>query len=196
MTRTHHHRHKSSRMGPFTTYAESPDGARFETQEAEEKVILFLRPHLITTVPWVFLVFIMVLMPGIIVPTLGQFIELPFTIPVGHLVVGTLFWYVATFGFALASFLRWFFNIYIVTNERVIDIDFFYLLYKQFSEARLSKIQDISYKSSGVLSTVFNFGDVTIQTAGKKPEFEFAAVPVPERVVQTIGELVEKQKSN
>lgn len=190
------HRQSHSKMGPLTMFAERPEGVRFETQEAQEKVILFLRPHIIVNFPWMMLVVLMILTPGIVLPLIFRFIKFPFEIPPGYLVVGMLFWYTAIFGFALASFLRWFFNIYIVTNERVVDIDFFYLLYKKFSEARLSKIQDISYKSSGILSAIFNFGDVAVQTAGENPEFEFIAVPQPEKVVRTIGELIEKAKND
>ena len=102
-----------------------------------------------------------------------------------------LFWYIATFGFILANFLRWFFNIYIVTNERIVDIDFYYLLFKRFSQAELEKIQDISYSTGGIFATVFNYGEVMIETAGEAPNLEFVAVPRPDRVVETIRTITE-----
>jgi uncharacterized membrane protein YdbT with pleckstrin-like domain len=103
-----------------------------------------------------------------------------------------MFWYLATFGFALASFIGWFFNIYIVTNERIVDIDFLYLLYKKFAEAELAKIQDIHYTSGGIFATIFNYGNVVVETAGEAPNIEFEAIPFPEKVVETIRELTEK----
>ncbi len=121
-------------------------------------------------------------------------LKLPFVIPVKYIIVGTLFWYLFTFGFILMNFLRWFFNIYIVTNQRVVDVDFIHLLYKEFSEARLEKVQDLSYKTGGIFAAFFNYGDVEIQTAAELPNFEFDAVPRPESVIQTISELVEKVK--
>ena len=104
------------------------------------------------------------------------------------MVVGTVFWYVLTFGFILSKLLFWFFNIFIVTNERIVDIDFVNLLHKNISETQLERVQDISYKTSGILATMFNFGDVTIQTAGEMPNFIFERVPKPSEVVDIISD--------
>ncbi len=182
---------KSSKLQPFTMFAVHPDGVRFETQEAEEQVILFLRQHFVVNVPWIILTLLLASAPTILFPIFFNFVHLPFTIPAGYFIVGTLFWYLATFGFALANFIAWFFNIYIVTNERVVDIDFLYLLYKQFSQAELSKIQDISYNTGGIMATIFNYGNVTVETAGEVPNLEFDRIPHPDQVVQTIRSLTE-----
>lgn len=181
-------------MTPLTCFAVNPKGVRFETQQDDEEVILFLRQHIVVNVPWVFFAIILLIVPTVFFPMILMNLKLPFVIPAGYIVIGTLFWYLITFGFILTSFLGWFFNIYIVTNERVVDIDFIHLLYKVFSEARIDKIQDISYKSGGVVAALFNFGDVLIQTAGESENFDFLSVARPENVVQTISELIEKVK--
>lgn len=181
-------------MTPLTSFAVNPTGVQFETQQADEHVILFLRQHLIINVPWVIIAILLLIAPTILFPMILVNLKLPFVIPIAYIIVLTLFWYLATVGFILMSFLRWFFNIYIVTNERVVDIDFIHLLYKEFSEARLEKVQDLSYKTGGIFAAFFNFGDVAIQTAGELPNFEFDAVPRPERVIATISELVENVK--
>ena len=36
---------------------------------------------------------------------------------------------------------------------------------------------------------MFNFGDITIQTASEVPEFNFEGVPNPERVTKILDEL-------
>lgn len=172
-------------------FAVHPDGVRFETQEEEEEVILFLRQHIIVNVPWLLITAVLLSAPTILFPIAFGFLRLPLAIPAGYLIVGTLFWYLMTFGFILANFISWFFNIYIVTNERVVDIDFLYLLYKQFSQAELTKIQDISYTTGGIIATIFNYGNVTIETAGEMPNLEFAKVPFPDKVVQTIRSLID-----
>ncbi len=181
-------------MSPLTSFAVSPEGVRFETQEKEERVVLFLRQHLIVLFGPTFLVVCMALAPLILFPFLSRFLTLPIVVPVSYIVVGTAFWYVVTFGFGLMSFLRWFFNIYIVTDKRIVDIDFLHLLYKEFSEARLERIQDISFKSGGILAAFFDYGDANVQTAGEMPNIEFVAVPQPAKVVETISALLEKQK--
>lgn len=181
-------------MTPLTSFAVSPEGVRFETQEDEEQVVLFIRQHLVTMIGPALLVALLAISPIVIFPLLFQYLVLPIEIPARYIVVGTAFWYVATFGFALMSFLRWFFNIYIVTNKRIVDIDFLHLLYKEFSEARLERIQDISFKSGGIFAAFFDYGDIDIQTAAEVPNIEFAAIPKPAKVVETISALLERHK--
>ena len=182
-------------MTPLTSFAVSPQNVRFETQEEEEQVILFLRQHLVTMIGPGLLVLLLALSPVILFPLLFHYLVLPIIIPARYIVVGTAFWYVATFGFALMSFLRWFFNIYIVTNKRIVDIDFLHLLYKEFSEARLERIQDLSFKSGGIFAAFFDYGDIDVQTAAEVPNIEFTAIPKPAKVVETISELLEQQKT-
>ena len=183
-------------MGPLTCYAVNPEGVWFETQEEEEKVILFLRQHIIVNLPWVVIAVVATIAPTVLFPLILRLIPVSIVIPAGYFVVGALFWYIATFGFVLGNFLSWFFNIYIVTNERLVDIDFHYLLYKNFAEAELLKIQDISFTSGGVFAAFFNYGNVIVETAGESPNLEFDSVPFPEHVVETIRKLTGQQRSN
>jgi len=177
-------------MSPLTAFAVSPEGIKFETQEKDEEVILFLRQHPIVLIPSVFLVLLLIAAPILIIPLFFGSLILPFEIPARYFGIGVAFWYVMTFGVALTSFLRWFFNIYIVTQRRIIDIDFLHLLYKEFSEARIDKVQDLSFKSGGIFAAFFDYGDVVVQTAGDTPNIDFTTVPKPARVVETISELI------
>lgn len=185
-----------NRVSPLTAFAVNPDGVKFETQEAEEVVMLFLRQHIIVNLGWVLLAIVLLLAPTVFIPLFIGALGVSISVPTGHLIVATLFWYLGTFGFILAKFLGWYFNIYIVTDERVVDIDFYYLLYKRFSQAELNKIQDISYSSGGIFATFFNYGNVTIETAGETPNIEFDKVPYPEKVVETVRNLTEQTKNN
>jgi hypothetical protein len=90
---------------------------------------------------------------------------------------------------AFEKFLNWYFNVYIITTERIIDVDFISLLYKQVSEAQIAKIQDVTYTMGGLARAVFNYGDVLIQTAGELPNFDFLAVPHPNKVAAVIAEM-------
>jgi hypothetical protein len=105
--------------------------------------------------------------------------------------MGTVFWYLALFGYLLTVFIQWYFNIFIVTNHRIIDIDFLFLLYKKFAEAKIEKIQDVSFRTGGIMATMFNYGDVLIQTASEMPNFVFEKVPRPSEVVHVVSDLLE-----
>ena len=186
----------SSGVSPLSCFAINPTNVRFETQEENETVVLFLRQHIIVNVPWVIVAIFLILAPTVLFPLLLKLIPASVTIPGGYFFVGTLYWYVATFGFILAKFLGWFFNIYIVTNERLVDIDFVNLLYKNFSQAELTKVQDISFTARGFFSTIFNYGAVRVETAGESPNLEFDLVPYPEKVVETIRTLIENSEDH
>lgn len=177
------------RMGLLTAYAERPKGLKFETQHEGEEVIVFMRPHFATNIPWISAVVLLALAPFGIIPFLLTLVGIP-DIPFKYYLVGVAFWYLATFGYALLNFTLWYYNIYIVTNERIIDIDFLQLLYKRFSEARLTNVEDVTYTAGGFFAALFNYGDVHIQTAGQVNNFEFHYIPKPAQVVKIIGGLV------
>ncbi len=180
--------HTHNKFSAFSLYPEDVD---FETREDEEKIILLLRQHPITNVKWILIALLMLMVPGVI-GTFGFFASLPS----GFDLVITLSWYLLTMIYALESFMNWYFNVYFVTTLRVIDVDFYNLIYKQVSDANLNKIQDVTYNMGGVARTIFNYGDVFIQTAAEVQEFEFLAVPNPDKVAKIIQDLITKADKN
>lgn len=174
---------------PFATFAIAPTGVTFESQETGEKIILLLRQHLIVLIPPI-LIIIFLLFAPFIVQKLLLFLELnlfDFLSGVQVLLIG-VFWYLLVFTYAVYRFIFWYFNIYILTNERIIDFDFRGILHKQASFAKLGQIEDVSPKMIGFFSTFFNYGDIYIQTAGEFREFEFQKVPRPDQVAHRILE--------
>ena len=166
-------------------------GIRFETQAADEELVLLLRKHPVTNVMWILIFIIMLLAPFILFPYLS-WAGLITDVPVRFGLVGTIAWYLFTFIFAFENFISWYFNVYLLTNERILDVDFYNLLYKRVSEARLDKIQDVTYTQSGMAQNVFNYGFVYIQTAGTEENLEFESVPNPAKVVEAISKLLHK----
>lgn len=178
------------KFNPLWAYIFHPKNLKFETMENDEEVILFLRKHWITNVPWIFLGIIMVLTP-FFVSSLSIFDS----VPNNFMFIFILIWYLITIAYLLESFLTWFFNVYIVTDERIIDVDFHNLIYKEVSDANIDKIQDVTYKMGGVIRTIFNYGDIVLQTASEIPNFEFEAVPKPNKVVKVLQDLrIEEQQ--
>ncbi len=90
--------------------------------------------------------------------------------------------------------MSWFFNIFILTDERVIDVDFLNLFSRVISDAKIDHIQDVNSEMSGVWQTFFNFGTVFIQTAGEKPQFIFQNIPQPDKVVEIINHLIDLEE--
>lgn len=169
---------------PFSAYFHWPDRVKFETQEKEEKIVLMLRKHIVTNVSWMIIAVLLALAPNVL-----SFFPLIDFLPIRFQIVALIFWYLIVTAFVLESFLTWFFNVYIVTDERVVDIDFNNLIYREVTDAKLDKIQDVTYTLGGVIRTIFNYGDVMIQTAGTVPSIEFEAVPNPAEVARILQEL-------
>lgn len=83
-------------------------------------------------------------------------------------------------------------NMYIVTNERVVDVNQRGLFSHHVSELNIEKIEDVTSEVNGILGHLFDYGTVYIQTAGTKERFEFEHVPNPGHITKTILELYER----
>ncbi|OGI22794.1 MAG: hypothetical protein A3E91_03805 [Candidatus Moranbacteria bacterium RIFCSPHIGHO2_12_FULL_40_10] len=81
------------------------------------------------------------------------------------------------FGFIV--WIDYYLDIWIVTSERVINIEQKGLFNRIISELKLSRIQDVTTEVNGIIQTVLNFGDVHIQTAGEESKFFLRHIPDP-----------------
>lgn len=178
-------RHESASNNALKSFVPKPTRIFFASQHFEEKVLLLLRRHPVTQLGWIATAFLLLL-----VPFLFSAIGLLTFLPANYQFAGMVGWYLLVIGFSLESFLSWFYNVYIITDERVIDVDFYNLLYKNISSAKIDNIEDITTEAGGVLASVFNFGTVKIQTAGSVTEFEFEDVPQPAKVTAFLNELL------
>lgn len=77
-------------------------------------------------------------------------------------------------------------NVYIVTNKRVIDMDQIGITHHRTSETHMNRIQDVSASLKGVWGSLFNFGDVDVQSAGDIAKITFEKVPKPKKVKRVI----------
>ena len=171
------------------SYVVKPSSTHFATQAATEQILLILRRHPITQLLWVIMALVITALPFFIFPFLRDvFAELE--IPDSYLLVVTLSWYLATFAFILTNFVLWYFNVNILTDRRVLDIDFPSLLIQEVSGTHIEQIEDVTFKQIGVFSSIFNFGDVFVQTAGPDSNIEFLQVPHPKNVARIVLELM------
>lgn len=169
---------------------------RFKDQTEAEVVLLLLRRHRLTNSWWVLVTLIL-----FVLPPLALFVDLlpaPFAarlLPPNFLILGLLTWYLWVGGFVLINFFDWFFNVNLITNQRIVDMDLENLLFFRASETSFANVQDVTYHVSGLPQVLFNFGSVFIQTAGTQPNFELKLVPNPAGVHDLITDLMGKEKS-
>jgi membrane protein YdbS with pleckstrin-like domain len=171
---------------------DSPIPLVFEGEEADEKVLVVLRAHPITNIGWVLASIFLLIIPFsvLIYLVFARLENVPFSL--GTALVATLFWALIVLGVAFQQFLHWYFNLYILTNKRIVDIDFFGLFHRRLSQTHLINVQDITCSKAGVLQNFLDFGDLNLQTAGTSANFEFLNIPDPEGNQKQMLGLVER----
>lgn len=178
------HKTQGHSHSPLAAYCYYPDRVNFINKDPEEVIVLLLRRHPITNLGWIFLVIVMLFAPAIF--SVFPFFEL---LPAGFQITTILLWYLLTTAFVFEKFLGWFFNVNIVTDERIIEVDFVNLIYRELTDANIDQIQDVTVQIGGAIRTFFNYGDVVVQTAAEIPQIVFEAVPNPDKVARILREL-------
>ena len=103
--------------------------------------------------------------------------------------MGIFFWIIAAL-WLLVGAIRLFFNwyqyhhdIWVVTNQRIVDCIKKHPLNLRVATADLVNIQDMSVVKSGITPTLLNYGTVVLETAGAdRVAFLISGVPRPESI--------------
>ncbi len=176
----------------------NPERLSFQTQHEEEQVMLLGRRHPITNLGWMSLVCV-----ALFVPMFWKGFPFFAVLTDVTLTKVTILWYLALIFYVIMNFLLWFYNVYIVTDERLVDVDFAGLLNKTVNIAELGKLEDVNYTQSGLLDSVFNMGDVVVETAseqktpdtsGEGSAFTFEQISNPDKVAQVISQLMDNEE--
>lgn len=166
----------------FSAYIEHPDNYRFEGQDPEEKILLLLRAHPITNLNWIIGAILLFIVP-FFVPKVLQLLNFDLSgVSIVLMILFLIINYLLVLIVIFEGFLHWYFNVYIVTDKNIVDVDFHSLLFKNIDVAPLRNIEDTSSSMGGILNSVFHFGNVFIQTAGASRNIDFHNVPRPHHV--------------
>lgn len=101
---------------------------------------------------------------------------------------GKVFWIAALvylLYWIVRIFLNWYrYNndIWVITNQRIIDSTKTTPISLKLSTADLINVQDMTVERNGLFRTLFNYGDVVCQTAAEQQEFRLIGIPHPEEV--------------
>ena len=165
----------------------------FPSQLDDEKIYIVVRQHWVVLLKKLFIWFIfaaaLVLfrrygeawLPGLFEGDIGA--------------VTKLFVQIYTLFLTLSLFLIWliyYLNVQIITDRRIVDVDQVGLFHHEVSELHIENIEDVTSEVSGLLGTIFDYGDVYVQTAGTVERFEFSDVPNPGSINKLILDLYEQ----
>jgi len=170
---------------PMDSFAAKPQNIFFESQDKAEVILLLLRKHPLTLTPQLLGAFLFAIFP-LFLGRLGA--DAFFFGP--YIFAGYILWYMLLVGYLLETFLVWFFHVFIITDERIIDVDFLSMIYKRETAAKIDNIEDVSSVVGGAIRSIFNFGTVNVQTAGAQAQISFEDVPHPAKVKRLLNELL------
>lgn len=175
----------------LTIFKDSSDS--FKGREAGEKVILLVRRHLFPLFLRLGFFFVAGLVPIIIWAVFFSYlIESGLMLP---LIFVSSLWYMFLWLATFHTLTLYTLNVIIITNRRIIENEQRGLFDREVSELLFFRIQDISVHVSGVVETFLKFGSIVIQTAASERQFIFRDIPHPEKVKDTIMQMVASRHS-
>lgn len=159
-----------------------PKLLRFFEHDPDEKLIFQLNKH---TVGLVFIyagaiiMFVLIILAVFLIfryiPTAGFDIE-PYELPIKMLFGVTAF--LVLLGGYIAG---WVYqrSCLILTSEKLIQIYQKSLFNREVSQLSIGDVQDTNVDQMGILSRIFHFGTIVIETAGEQHNFQFNYAPYP-----------------
>lgn len=168
---------------------------KFIAQKPYEKIVYFLRRDtLVFVLQALFFIFLLVIPLGFYLFLQTYFpsiFENNILYPIIILLGSVYFLMVWTMLFT--SFIDYYLDFWIVTNDRIVNVEQ-HIFSRTIAELDLYKIQDVTGESKGFLQTMFNYGNVYVQTAGATERFIFEEVPNPREVAGKIIALAEEDR--
>lgn len=94
--------------------------------------------------------------------------------------------------FAIKTFFILRFDSLVVTNYRVFDVSQSSIFNKKITEINLKDIKSISFTKNGIIRTIFNFGDLKIETENSITNLEIKDIKDPFDIQQLINDRKDK----
>lgn len=143
--------------------------------EPGEQVMKSVRKHWLVffgmLLPYLFLALVPLLLPQLfsfavrLYPALtGTIQQFSFATPFVRLALG-IWWLILWIG-AFNAFTSYFLNVWVITSHRILSIRQYGFFQRKVSSFLLSRVQDVTTRTDGILSDLFGFGCVQVETAG------------------------------
>lgn len=165
-------------------------------QKSYERIEYKLRRHPITFVP-IFVLFVVLLsapiglyfllnalFPTIIYSTIG----FPIIVLFGSS------YYLSNYLFFYVQFIDYYLDVWIITNDRIVDIEQHGLFTKTITELDLFRIQDVTVEINGIFPTLFDYGNLTVQTASSNTHIIFYNIAHPNEIRRELIHLSDEDR--
>lgn len=153
----------------------------------DEKVIYLAHQFPLTRWPQVFITFLLIVGPFFFLFPLFNLGWWGVLIFFGLLLFGIIY--------GVRQLVKWYYNVFCVTDRRVIDIDQRGFFDRTVSVAPYENIQDVSYRIKGVWQTIFRYGNVLLDTVSSSANIEVRKIRHPHVLQELVNELKLEAKS-
>lgn len=164
------------------------DPKHLPNQRPDERVELFVRRHWFAVVRILIVFLLLLLVPAIALAVfwnvVATWLAHPFVGPIVALLASV--YLLSAWLLVFVEYTDYYLDTWIVTNERIFNIEHHGLFHRVASELHLSQVEDVTAETNGVLHTLFGYGDVYVQTAAERVRFYFKDIDDPEIVKQKI----------
>jgi hypothetical protein len=165
-----------------------PPNVRFDRKEKDEEIIMITRKHWIAYFTHILLAFFIPLIPiFLLVVSSNSDIYGKSTIYLGLFVASV----VISINIIVTAIVQWYYNISIITDKRILCLKVNSIFQHAYTEILWRKIQDVSHDSIGLLSSIFDIGNVYLDTAGEGIDLTLKFVPKPRDVQEVVDNLVD-----
>lgn len=155
--------------------------------EPDEHVVVKARKHWLLFVLQLLPYAILAILPFALIPLVslvpgaGAYASLvDFSSPLGRAALGV--WLLMVWTGAWSAFTRYFLNLWVLTNERIVEIDQPAYFRREVSSLLLDRVQDVTTEISGILPSLLDIGTITVQSAGAVNEFRMTGIPRPQQM--------------
>lgn len=165
-------------------------------QKPYEQVLYKLHRHPLTFIPIVTLYLVLMTMPVIVYLLIDNLYPLLIqsTVLYPLAVLFASIYYLSIYLFFYARFIDYYLDLWIVTNDRIVDIEQHGLFHRVTTELDLFRIQDVTADIKGVFPTIFRYGNVHVKTASSTTSIIFKNVSNPDHIREELVRLADEDR--
>lgn len=160
-------------------------------EDENEPILIFLHRHIISFLIPAGIFIVLTLLPLFFKMVISQD-SFALSISLDARLLITIFvsmYYLMLVGYLFGEWISYYYDILIVTKSTVIDIKQNNLFNREITHLHLRQVEDISSEVKGFLPTIFNYGDIIVQSAGAQEHTVIQAIPKPQKVAAMILQL-------
>jgi membrane protein YdbS with pleckstrin-like domain len=181
-----------SKSSHLKSFIKNPENTSYKGKDNDENIVFLIRQSSWATAGWILSTIFLAVVILFVFPYLSKInYNGKRILEDGFILLLVIFLYITLFGRAFHRFLDWYFEVFLITTKKIVDIDKGAV---SISETPLENVQDVTSKIQSVFGQMLNIGSIHIQTAAEKGEFEFEMVDDPSTVRDTLSDMVAEVK--